>query len=169
MNNYEFIVNDEVKTVSLEDKNQSWEVTDGERKIIFHPVGENLYRVNAENGSLLVAAVFHKGTYYIDIDSVLFEIKEALEDEFAGGAGGLVGEKDKIYAPMPGKIVKIMVNVGDEIVEKQPMVIVEAMKMENQVNSKAKGKVKAINFSAGDQVDIETPIIELELEESGDS
>jgi len=168
MNNYEFIVNDEVIAASLDNTNQSFEVTTGGKKIVFHPVGENLYKVNSENGPLLVAVAFHKGTYYIDIDSVLFEIKEA-EDEFAGGAGGLVGEKDKIYAPMPGKIVKIMVNIGDEIVEKQPMVIVEAMKMENQVNSKAKGKVKAINFSAGDQVDTETPIIELELEESTDS
>jgi biotin carboxyl carrier protein len=44
-------------------------------------------------------------------------------------------------------------------------VIVEAMKMENQVNSRAKGKVKAVNFSSGDQVDTESPIIELELEE----
>jgi biotin carboxyl carrier protein len=44
------------------------------------------------------------------------------------------------------------------------MVIVEAMKMENQVNSRAKGKVKAVNFSAGDQVDTETPIIELDIE-----
>ncbi len=49
--------------------------------------------------------------------------------------------------------------------EKQPMVIVEAMKMENQVNSKAKGTVKAVNFAAGDQVDTETPIIELDLAE----
>jgi biotin carboxyl carrier protein len=66
---------------------------------------------------------------------------------------------------MPGKIVKIMVAVGDEVTEKQPMVIVEAMKMENQVNCRAKGKVKAVNFAPGDQVDTESPIIELELEE----
>ena len=48
---------------------------------------------------------------------------------------------------------------------KQPLVIVEAMKMENQVNAKAKGKVKKVNFAAGDQVDTEKPIIELEIAE----
>ena len=37
--------------------------------------------------------------------------------------------------------------------------------MENQVNAKANGTVQAINFAEGDQVDTETPIIELELEE----
>ena len=96
---------------------------------------------------------------------MLIEINEPTEDDFAGGGGGQAGEKDKIFAPMPGKVVKILVAVGDEVIEKQPMVIVEAMKMENQVNSKAKGKVKAVNFADGDQVDTETPIIELELEE----
>jgi biotin carboxyl carrier protein len=45
------------------------------------------------------------------------------------------------------------------------MVIVEAMKMENQVNAKAGGTVKAINFAPGDQVDTESPIIELDLGE----
>ena len=45
------------------------------------------------------------------------------------------------------------------------MVIVEAMKRENQVNSRANGTVKAVNFAVGDQVDTETPIIELELAE----
>jgi biotin carboxyl carrier protein len=45
------------------------------------------------------------------------------------------------------------------------MVIVEAMKMENPVNAQAKGKVKAVNFAVGQQVDTESPIIELELEE----
>ena len=74
------------------------------------------------------------------------------------------GEKDKILAPMPGKIVKIQVAMGDEVTEKQPMVIVEAMKMEHQVMARANGKVKAINFADGDQVDTESPIIELELE-----
>jgi len=38
--------------------------------------------------------------------------------------------------------------------------------MENQVHCRAKGKVKAVNFAPGDQVDTESPIIELELEES---
>ena len=45
------------------------------------------------------------------------------------------------------------------------MVIVEAMKMENAVLARAAGKVKAVNFAAGDQVDTDTPIIELEIEE----
>ena len=58
-----------------------------------------------------------------------------------------------------------MVAPGDTVEVKQALVIVEAMKMENQVLSRANGVVKAVNFKAGDQVDTENPIIELELEE----
>ena len=65
---------------------------------------------------------------------------------------------------MPGNIVKLLVAVGDTVEVKQQTVIVEAMKMENPVLARAKGIVKAVNFAEGDQVDTETPIIELELE-----
>ncbi|MFH1686571.1 MAG: biotin/lipoyl-containing protein, partial [bacterium] len=138
-------------------------VTVGETRFELTPAGDSLFSTNVNGSRCLVGVAEHQGTYYVDIDSVLLEVKEPSEDGFAGGAGGQLGEKDKIYAPMPGKIVKIQVAVGDAVVEKQPMVIVEAMKMENQVISRAAGTVKAVNFAAGDQVDTESPIIELEL------
>jgi len=88
------------------------------------------------------------------------------DDNGFGGGAGSVGEKDKVYAPMPGKVVKLLVKEGDEVTKKQPLVIVEAMKMENQVNSPSDGKVKKINFADGDQVDTDTPIIELDIDET---
>ena len=138
-------------------------VTVGERVFEMLPIGESRYKVMIDGRPRIVAAKRHKDIYYVDIDSVLFEVREPSEDAFSGGGDALQGEKDKIFAPMPGKIVKILVEVGQDVVEKQPMVIVEAMKMENRVDSKAAGKVKAVNFEAGDQVDTEHPIIELEI------
>ncbi|MCH9032566.1 MAG: biotin/lipoyl-binding protein [candidate division Zixibacteria bacterium] len=70
---------------------------------------------------------------------------------------------DKIISPMPGKIVKLFVKVGDYVKEKQPLVIVESMKMENQIVAQCSGKVKSVNFKEGAQVDSERPIIELEI------
>lgn len=165
MSSQEFLLDGETVSASYEKEGSRIKITAGERTFVFQPVGENLFHVTVNGHTYRAAAVRHKGVYYVDVDSVLFELKEPSEDGFAGGAGGHEGEKDKIFAPMPGKIVKIMVEVGDEVEVKQPMVIVEAMKMENQVNSKAKGTVKAVNFAPGDQVDTESPIIELELAE----
>ena len=164
MNSYEYLFDGEPVDVKVEKKGSNLTASVNGNDYEFEPVSENLYKVNIDGKRCLAAVVKNGNKYYIDIESVLLEIDEPSEDDFTGGGGGHAGEKDKIFAPMPGKIVKLLVAVGDEISEKQPMVIVEAMKMENQVNSKAKGIVKAINFADGDQVDTETPIIELELE-----
>lgn len=164
MNKYEFLFYGETVNTSFKKVGERFKVTAGDKEFILQPIGENQYKINVDGKLYHAAVVYNKGTFYIDIDSVLLEIKEPLDEEFAGDVGGHAAEKDKIYAPMPGKIVKILVNVGDKVEEKHPMVIVEAMKMENQVNSKARGKVMAVNYAVGDQVDIESPIIELELE-----
>lgn len=165
MNNLEFDFNGESVSAQVEKSQDGFIAKSGEQEFIFKSAGENQYHVSLNGRRYLAAVVSHQGKYFIDIDSMLFEISDPQADSVSGGAGGHAGEKDKIFAPMPGKIVKIFVAVGDEIAEKQPMVVVEAMKMENQVNSLAKGKVKAIHFAEGDQVDTENPIIELELDE----
>lgn len=168
MSKHEFLTgNGNVIEVSVEPVgNDSLIVKVGNESYEFQPLGERQFSLTL-NGTKSVAAVVRgkEGVYFIDIDSHLFEIREPSEGCFAGEVGGHAGEKDKVYAPMPGKVVKIMVEVGDQVTEKQALIVVEAMKMENQVQAKASGKVKAINFAPGDQVDTETALIELELGE----
>lgn len=161
----EFYFDSEPYVAGVKRNGESLVVTVGEQKYELVPAGPGLFTTNLNGKRCLVAAAQHRDSFHIDIDSVLMEVTEPSEEGVAGGAGGQMGEKDKILAPMPGKVVKIQVEVGQAVTEKQPMVIVEAMKMENQVIARAAGTVKAINFAEGDQVDTETPIIELELDE----
>ena len=63
------------------------------------------------------------------------------------GAGGLVA------APMPGRVVKVLVAVGDSVKAGQPVVVVEAMKMENELCAEADGTVKEILVEPGLTVD----------------
>ena len=58
----------------------------------------------------------------------------------------------EIVAPMPGKIVNIMVKEGDEVVEYQEVLTLEAMKMENPIASTVGGKVVEIKVKVDDQV-----------------
>lgn len=164
MAEYDFRVGENAVSASIERKPFGFTVQLPEGDALeFLPVGNNVFSVVRGGHKHIVAAVRHKGTYYVDVDSMLFEVIEVSDESVNAGGGDHAGEKDKVFAPMPGKIVKLLVAVGDEVEIKQPLVIVEAMKMENQVNSRAKGRVKAINFQAGEQVNTESPIIELEL------
>lgn len=56
-------------------------------------------------------------------------------------------------APMPGTILKVLVNVGDTVSENQPLMILEAMKMENEIVAGMAGTVSAIHVSSGQTVD----------------
>jgi biotin carboxyl carrier protein len=58
----------------------------------------------------------------------------------------------EVVAPMPGTIIDILVNVGDEVLEYQEVLILEAMKMENAIPSAEAGTVKEIKVQVNDKV-----------------
>ncbi|MEA2030670.1 MAG: biotin/lipoyl-containing protein [candidate division Zixibacteria bacterium] len=165
MSSYEFLFDGDTVTSSVEMTDETYRVKIDDEEMELRQVSDNLFSVFIKGKRILIAAARDRnGTTYVDIDSALIELKEPSDDVF-GEAGGEEGEKDKVFAPMPGKIVKLLVEVGDKVSEKQQLVIVEAMKMENPVLCRANGTVKAINFAVGDQVDSDSPIIELDIPE----
>ena len=70
-------------------------------------------------------------------------------------------DKSTLIAPMPGKVVKINVKEGDEVQKGTIMIVVEAMKMENNIIATAKAKVKKILVTEGEMVDNKMQLIEL--------
>jgi acetyl-CoA/propionyl-CoA carboxylase biotin carboxyl carrier protein len=68
----------------------------------------------------------------------------------SGGAGG--GGNGQVAVPMQGTIVKVLVEVGQSVEAGQSVVVLEAMKMENQIEADKSGVVKAINVAPGDTV-----------------
>ena len=71
----------------------------------------------------------------------------------AGDAGGGVHGEQTIVAPMPGRVVRVLVGPGDAVEARQPLVVVEAMKMENELRSPRAGTIKEVTVSAGMSVD----------------
>lgn len=66
---------------------------------------------------------------------------------------------DAMPSPMPGTILKILVNVGDTVQENQPLMILEAMKMENEIVAGKAGTVTGIHVQQGDMVNPGEPLI----------
>jgi len=65
----------------------------------------------------------------------------------------------EVLAPMPGKISKIIVKVGDSVAEDDELVILEAMKMENPICATAGGEVKEIKVKVGDAVEADQTLV----------
>jgi len=67
--------------------------------------------------------------------------------------GALEAEgRQHILAPMPGKVVRLLVNVGDQVDAGQGLLVVEAMKMQNEIRSPKKGKVERLHATEGQAV-----------------
>jgi len=70
----------------------------------------------------------------------------------AGGAAAAQGDQ-RILAPMPGRIVKVLVTPGDEVAARQGLVVIEAMKMENELTSPRAGRVREVAVAEGASVE----------------
>jgi len=80
--------------------------------------------------------------------------------EMTGAGAGPSGPRP-VRAPMPGLVVKVEVAEGDRVEEGQGVIIVEAMKMENELKAEGSAIVKTIHVSAGDTVDKDDVLIDL--------
>ena len=67
-----------------------------------------------------------------------------------------------VTAPMPGSIIKVVAKPGDQVEKRDVILILEAMKMENEVCAPKTGKIKAIYVTEGQAVSIDAPLFEME-------
>lgn len=80
--------------------------------------------------------------------------------EKMGMTAGAGSKINSIKAPMPGLIIDLRVNDGDEVKPGDPLLILEAMKMENIIKSPGAGKVKKVKIKKGDSVEKGQVLIE---------
>jgi biotin carboxyl carrier protein len=84
---------------------------------------------------------------YVRVES---ERQRAAAAATSGASGS--GE-DLVRSPMPGRVVRVLVALGDEVESGQPLVVIEAMKMENELRSKRAGKIVEVHVQAGATVE----------------
>ena len=82
----------------------------------------------------------------------------SIDEQGAGGSDDSGG----MTAPMPGKVLELLCNVGDTVESGQTLIVMEAMKMEHRIAANGSGKIVAIHHQGGEQVDAGTVLIDIE-------
>ena len=109
---------------------------------------------------------FSEKTYEVKINNNTYNINIYNDlDQLIVDLGFEIGNSkkvDKIVAPMPGLILEIIVKIGDAVRENDPLLILEAMKMENMISSPREGIIKNITAVKGEAVDKNQLLVEFE-------
>lgn len=90
----------------------------------------------------------------------LYNEEKILHESLKGGAA--LGNSDNLISEMPGKIVKVFVKSGEEIKTGEPLLIMEAMKMENEMRASHDVKIKSVHVTEG--VTVETGALLISFE-----
>ena len=122
-------------------------------------IGDEVHRVVARRGGA-------RGRYTLWLDGFRYEV-EALDERMRAiralaGASAAASGPAPLVAPMPGMIVRINAGVGDRVQPGQGLVVMEAMKMENELRATAAGTVKAVLAQPGQAVEKGAVLLELE-------
>lgn len=107
-----------------------------------------------------------RGRYSLWIGGRRFDV-EALDERMhairqLSAAAGVAAGPTPLVAPMPGLIVRVDVAVGDVVHTGQPLVVIEAMKMENELRAQAGGSVRTVHVAAGSAVEKGAVLVEFD-------
>ena len=167
-------VEGQVHAVDLERSGRGWTVTIGERR------WQVDVRPGAHAWSLLLSegeAGIHAGARSHDVrlhwdgpdvarvsvDGTDVSVTVASVTTTGRGGAGEQGRTDgTVRAPMPGRVVRVAVAPGQSVAARQAVVVVEAMKMENELRAPHAGTVRALHVRPGDQVDAGQLLVELD-------
>jgi acetyl-CoA/propionyl-CoA carboxylase, biotin carboxylase, biotin carboxyl carrier protein len=86
----------------------------------------------------------------------------ALQVEAASQTSGAAGGDGRVTAPMPGKVIDVRVETGEQVESHQPLVVLEAMKMEQVVTAPYDGGIRTVDVTVGDQVTTGAVLVTLE-------
>ncbi len=169
---YEYLVDGTSVEVKVEGDGDQLQVSIGDEKLVIETCQLSDHQISLKvDGELRrVFVVENQERTYVHIGGKVIILDNAAKeaDRQRSGAGTSGAAPGAITSPMPGNLIKVMVQEGDTVEEGQALVIVEAMKMENEIRSPSDGVVKSVNFSVGDLVDAGVPIVELETDNQGE-
>ncbi|MCM2280326.1 MAG: acetyl-CoA carboxylase biotin carboxyl carrier protein subunit [Bdellovibrionaceae bacterium] len=149
--------------INLQEEDGEW---------IRYEISKNDYKM-VEN---IVSLIFAGGSYVLDVygsgteynvytrgsyrNVKIYNDESLLHESLK--RGGQLGNEAQLTAGMPGKIVKVMVNKGEIVKANQPLLVMEAMKMENEMRATHEVRIREILVKPGDSVESGSTLIAFE-------
>lgn len=143
----QFVIDDEIVDVDIVDENASF--------VLFNFEGEE-YSVNLgahQDGKMVLnlkgknrPVILFDTHYVVDGQEFIIDAPKRSRRQMKSVDHG------QMKSPMPGKILKLLVSVGDEVIVGTPLLVMEAMKMEHTIKASKAGIIEKIHFKEGDQV-----------------
>ena len=162
---FEFTLNGEKRRVSTDARSPNTTVTiDGTAyEVDWRRIRDGVISLLMDGRSHTVQVARTDGGVTVDVEGQHFVLGTgSRDDDSVVAAGASAGADGIIKAPMPGNVVKVMVAEGDDVTAGTSIVVVEAMKMENEVRSGVDGTVTKVNVAAGDSVGTSEVMVEIE-------
>ncbi len=168
-NQWVVVLNDQPFPAITNSPNGSLEVRVGERNFVFETSwapGQPLFTALV-NGDEVCVQVERDGPIY-KLQHMGLTAEARVLSPLAAEMLARMPEKEKpdtskqVISPMPGLLVSLSVAEGEEVKQGEPVAVIEAMKMENQLFAESDGTVAKIHFEPGDSLDVGALIIELE-------
>lgn len=103
-----------------------------------------------------------QGRVYVNGEEQRFTLQKARPKMGGKRAAAALSKGARVKPPMPGRIVSVEVRVGDAVKKGQGLLVLEAMKMQNEITAPVEGLVKAINVKPGQTVDANAVLVEIE-------
>lgn len=164
---FEATVNDTVTELELSEDSNEARFGENIRSYQFHQqqngryllrMGTKLYKIdNVEQNKRSITFTINGHWCSVDVR----DEQELLLDRLGFKTAADIGE-GQLNAPMPGKILEIMVSEGDEVSLGDPVAILEAMKMENELKAPIDGVVASVTAAEGDSLEKNALILEIE-------
>jgi 3-methylcrotonyl-CoA carboxylase alpha subunit len=153
----------EDRTVQATARGPGWLLQIDDRAVVAHgerrPDGGFAITIDDIRRQVIVLACGPETSVFIDGESwLLVEIDPLAARQGEDPAGG------RLTAPMPGRVTRLLVEAGSTVRRGQPLMVIEAMKMEHTIIAPADGKVERVRFAVGDMVEEGAELITLAAE-----
>jgi acetyl/propionyl-CoA carboxylase alpha subunit len=168
---YEYNIGDRTVAVEIERDGDGYRaVIDGRPyRLDTRRIGPGTMSLILEDRSILVHAAKGDGAWHVFVGGETYDLR------IPGGAESQAGEADDgpelvdgvLKTPMPGRIVSVEVEEGQEIEAGQTLVVLESMKMQNSIVSPVAGRVVKVHRGPGELASFGDPLVEIAEREAG--